>query len=287
MEDCALHIGARCREPRCKSFQQFPPLNTNHSLTTAFQSLIPTLAPSVTMTGPIEDKPEITDDKDWTKGDLHLISSDNVRFSVYGAVLAWASPVFADMLGIPGAQERTIHLTDPSFENANTVRLFLQLVTINKEALKLFQRYYTVWWLRLEALIVFLDKYECDRGVAILRDLGSDIALFVRKDGIGPSLLLFASLLNHVGLCSKVLDLYAISSWPEDTDLLKSKTSETFTSFGHAPYSLCCAMPREYVWAITRAGILANPKVGTSAFAHKFVELIMAIQRSTGEHQSS
>lgn len=232
-----------------------------------------------------DSAPRISDDKDWITGDVHLISSDGIRFRVDSATLIWSSPVFAEALSSdsPQKQRKVIHLSHPAYENADTLRLFLQLVTVDKDALRLFQKHFTKWRFRLESLLLFLDRYQCDRGIAILRDLGSDNVLFLRKNGAPDSMLLFAALLNHVGLCSKIFQIYSNYCWSDTQGLLQSRKSETCATLVHAPYSLYCALPREYVWAMSRAGLHANPKTESVAFGHKFVELLMAIEESTGE----
>lgn len=227
--------------------------------------------------------PRVSDDKDWATGDVHLVSSDGVRFRVDSAVLIWSSPVFAEALSSEQRQRKVIHLSHPGYENADTLRLFLQLVTVDKDALRLFTKHFTKWRFRLEALLLLLDRYQCERGIAILRDLGSDNVLFLRKNGAPDSMLLFAALLNHVGLCSKIFQIYSNYCWSDTPGLLQSRKSETCATLVHAPYSLYCALPREYVWAMSRAGLYADAKTESAAFGHKFVELIMAIEESAGE----
>ncbi|KAL1411750.1 hypothetical protein Q8F55_002717 [Vanrija albida] len=83
---------------------------------------------------------DIVDDKKWVTGDFSLVNSDNVRFRVDSLALfvaRWVphpvcipanpSPVFR-AAGEVSSGDKAVHLTDPDFETATTVRAFLDFV---------------------------------------------------------------------------------------------------------------------------------------------------------------
>ncbi|CAK9783408.1 hypothetical protein CC85DRAFT_290088 [Cutaneotrichosporon oleaginosum] len=70
----------------------------------------------------------ITDDPEWTEGDVELISSDNVRFRIPTYVLS-QSCAMRDLFQLDPEQDRTIAFLDPEFELAMVLRLFFKFVT--------------------------------------------------------------------------------------------------------------------------------------------------------------
>lgn len=86
---------------------------------------------------------EPDEDEHWLTGEVSLISSNNVRFRMAGLTLAWSSPVFADILSLPGDQEKTIHLTDDAIETSDVIRIYLDLVSLNNDRLGIFYKKYT------------------------------------------------------------------------------------------------------------------------------------------------
>lgn len=113
--------------------------------------LLPLFTSSSTMS---TDIVILEDDPSWALGDVLLVSSDHVKLYASSHILAYAryvsdiqkiayhSPVFQEMLSLPNphgpnTQERTLRLTDPDFEDAQTIRTALSLFTYHRLDFKL------------------------------------------------------------------------------------------------------------------------------------------------------
>ncbi|KAL1411760.1 hypothetical protein Q8F55_002727 [Vanrija albida] len=110
-----------------------------------------------------DDTEIITDDRWWTRGDFTVISSDNVRFLVPSQSLFSASPVFGDASDVGGGSaDKTVHLTDTTFETASTLSAFFWFITRAEiDPLWLHGDLIPVCE-RISHLVTFLHKYQCD-----------------------------------------------------------------------------------------------------------------------------
>lgn len=84
---------------------------------------------------------EITEDDEWTEGDITIITSNNVRFLIPSYYLlchrcvsthcqreTHTSAVLRDLNDLNPSGEKSITFADPEIETAPILRLFLQLV---------------------------------------------------------------------------------------------------------------------------------------------------------------
>lgn len=216
----------------------------------------------------------IEDDELWTVGDVTVISSDSVRFRVAGLTLAWSSPVFADMLSLPGDQkDKTIQLSDETIEAADVIRTYLDLVSVNFERLGIFYKAHCQWISLLMDLTRFLDKYQSERGLRLLRSFAA--SSFTMKSFSKSGDLIFAARLNDLALCYRILSSRTGSSRADTNQKpLGTIEGDWRLSFAHESYALASAIPFPFQWALARAAVLEDPKKSQHAFAHKFVELM-------------
>lgn len=249
-----------------------------------------------------ESTSEVDDDKNWVDGDVHLISSDRVRFCVPGYLLAWAryiqcgiradsgSPVFADVLSLPGGDEgKELALTDSSFEVADTIRLFLKLVSPNDfdmtAFLSLSQKTLSRELLRLTA---FLDKYNSEVGARMLRLYGSEVILrHTEEPPWCEGQVVFACMTNDLGLCTHLIQKHALRVWaPQDPvkdQPLGAHKSGCFFSLTQAPFDFVSSLPFPYQWAMGRASLQVSSATETDKFCQKFVGIVTTIlERSDG-----
>lgn len=118
-----------------------------------------------------------------------MVSSDSVRFRTTSALLSTAryvpphstlgspfSPVFADMLSLPGTQKKNFELSDPVIEVAATIRSFLHLMRDLKLDMTICEHPNSrgtgnarPWKDRLPRLVSFLDKYDSKFGIKALK----------------------------------------------------------------------------------------------------------------------
>ncbi|WOO80591.1 uncharacterized protein LOC62_03G004117 [Vanrija pseudolonga] len=110
------------------------------------------------------DEDSIVDDRQWTKGEFTLISSDNVRFRVPANDLFSASAWFRDAQDMC-AGASVLHFADADFETARTVRDFLALVLQSEFVLP---PNAADTLARMLALTAFMKKYECAAGLRTL-----------------------------------------------------------------------------------------------------------------------
>lgn len=210
----------------------------------------------------------------WTSGDVSLISSDKVRFRVASLTLAWSSPIFADMLALPGDQtDKTIQLSD-YFERQDVIAVYLDLVSLNFERLSVFYKPHGRWRSLLTKLTTFLDKYESERGLKLLRSFGTEAAAMQRFSKMGD--IVFASLVNDLALCYRIL-LTSNRSSRAERKPLGSMEGPWQLSLAHQSYETACAIPFPFQWAIARAAELEDRVANPRSFAHKFVELMTEI----------
>lgn len=235
---------------------------------------------SVSRTGTNRDGPngEIEDDERWTTGEVSLISADDVRFRVAGLTLAWSSPVFDDLLTLPGNQtNKTIHLTDDSIETAEVIRLYLDLVSVNFERLNIFYRTHTRWRILLMRLTSFLDKYQSERGLKLLRSFGAEGVAMGRF--VKLSDFVFAARLNDIALCYRILSKNKSSNADKEGKVLGAMEGSWMLSLAHQSYETACAIPPPFQWALARANELEQRQASPRDFAQRFVELIATIHQ--------
>lgn len=241
--------------------------NLRHTALLIIQSKC--LSPSPAMSSPAkspspEEGDAVAEHELWTSGDVSLISSDKVRFRVASLTLAWSSPIFADMLALPGDQtDKTIRLSD-FFERQDVIAVYLDLVSLNFERLSVFYKPHVRWRSLLTKLTTFLDKYESERGLKLLRSFGTEAAAMQRFSKMGD--IVFASLVNDLALCYGILVTSNRSSRAERKPL-GSMEGPWQLSLAHQSYETACAIPFPFQWAIARAAELedrvANPLMGS------------------------
>ncbi|EJT48185.1 hypothetical protein A1Q1_02889 [Trichosporon asahii var. asahii CBS 2479] len=228
------------------------------------------------------------EDTKWTSGDVAIISSDNVRFHVPSALLAWSSSVFDDMLTLPTpsveGQEKGIRLTDSHFEDSATIRLYLDVVsaTRNYNVFASLSEPYSDSARQLGKLVHFMDKYNSENGIELLR-LSCTAAVL---HGYCPpsQLFVFASVINDLTLCFRIIEKFPGWTWtnPDRSRVLLPQphgASEAPSIFltSHAGFDLSCGMPYQYQWAMTRASLYYDPSKEYEKFAHKFVDIVQII----------
>jgi hypothetical protein len=160
--------------------------------------------------------------------------------------------VFRDALGVGEGSERKISLTDTTYENAATVRAFLQLILggsiTNDKALP-----------GVQGLVSFLDKWGCERHLASLMAL---VELAVRRGDAHPlrAFVVAASGQNRK-LCVLIIDLNKKTKWPQEKH---GETRNVRDEYGRASRSIWDPTywpawifkrgpPLNYMFAITRA----------------------------------
>lgn len=238
------------------------------------------------------DADDFVEDHDlWTSGDVSLISADNVRFRVASLTLAWSSPVFADMLALPsrpgsgggaGAGDATLRLSDDAIEGADVVCAYLDLVSLHTERLGVFFRGHARWRRLLVRLTHFLDKYQSERGLKLLRSFGAEGVALHRFVRLGD--LVFAALVNDLALCFRVLSSpgahrasSASSADRGDRKGLGASEGSWQLALGHQAYDTACAIPLPFQWAIARAAEAEDHQMSPRLFAHKFMQLMKEI----------
>lgn len=246
-----------------------------------------------TDSGGDESVAEFTDDKVWVNCDVCLVSADGVRFRVQSYILAWAryerklpqltsSPVFADMLGLPKAEAaKELQLTDVRIEDADTLRLFLVLVSPCEFDLRSF---FKGRWKdvsrQLNRLVTFLDKYNSEVGVRMLRLYSAEMVLR-QTDDVPPCefQVIFACMTKDLGLCAQLIERYCTRVWKEKKldGPLGPHTPATFFEVHMAAFDFISSLPVPYVWALGRASVVAKPSQGMEKFRDKFVDLVKMI----------
>ncbi|EJT52297.1 hypothetical protein A1Q1_04903 [Trichosporon asahii var. asahii CBS 2479] len=223
------------------------------------------------------DVDEPDDDEEWVTGDVSLISADNVRFRVAGLTLAWSSPVFADLLSLPGNQaEKVIPLTDNAIESADVIRIYLDLVSLNFGRLGIFYKSYTRWAALLANLTFFLDKYQSERGLKLLRSFGSEAVTLQRFSRMGD--IIFASRVNDLALCFRILSSGNKKSKPaQNRRPLGTMDGSWQFSLALQSYEAASSIPFPFQWAIARAAEVEDRETTPRIFAHRFVEIMMTI----------
>lgn len=199
------------------------------------------------------------------------------------------SPVFADMLSLPTLDsQKEVYLTNGTFETAETIRLFLEVVSPTlADVEELLLSSWKTLSKDLHRLVLLLDKYNSEVGVRMLRLYGSEV--FLRQtptDLPCDGLLVFASMTNDVGLCIQVIKKYAGNTWKklDPDDPLSALKSSSFLSIAQAPFHFASSLPFAYQWALGRAAALFNPVNENEKYCDKFVEIVTKIlQEEEGE----
>lgn len=195
------------------------------------------------------------------------------------------------MLNLPRSDQDTeLHLTDTTFEDAGTLRLFLELVSPARFSLaKLIELDWKPLSLQLNRLITFLDKYGSEVGVRMLRLLSSELIL--RQTEITSSCegqLIFACMTNDLGLCVKLIGKSSDLVWgPKKKQppassvgpdgLLDAVFPAHFCEMNRAPFKFVASLPLPYQWALGRSAIIFSPREETDKFCDKFVEIVCKI----------
>lgn len=143
------------------------------------------------------------------------------------------SPVFADMLSLPTLDsQKEVYLTNGTFETAETIRLFLEVVSPTlADVEELLLSSWRTLSKDLYRLVLFLDKYNSEVGVRMLRLYGSDILL--RQHDNVPScdrLLVYASVTNDLGLCTRIIKKVPLKCGERWTKRILSGLSPTLPS---------------------------------------------------------
>lgn len=249
-------------------------------------------------------------DPKWKVGDITLVSSDGVSFQAYSDDLSWGrwvgrataltfSTAFADMFSFPAAilvdgnaangaapRKRRIEFTDKTFEDAETVRSFLVLVTELRWDLapaELERRHsFAAWRPRLVKLIYFLDKWDSECGMKILQVWGSQQQEL--KEGSAwnsVNAFVFGALTNSIAICRRALK--------EDNTLwgdvgpghLESRPSPAPFHLPTAPYPFVCALPPQYLFALLRASTKGQPS--SAAFIKEFTAVVKVATQLNGK----
>lgn len=197
------------------------------------------------------------------------------------------SPVFADMLSLPGMQSKSFEFADPTIEDAATVRSFLHLM----RDLKLDMTICEVpsnrgtanarpWKHRLPRLVSFLDKYDSKFGLKALKHWSTYAELV--EDWNPETTFVFGALTDNIHLCAKALvHPRSNCNWQDHPrDPLNCRAFHLFHMHG-PPYEFVCSIPPQFYFALCRASADFVP--GTVEFQKKFVEVVSAAMASTGE----
>lgn len=185
----------------------------------------------------------------------------------------------------PGAKVVELHLTDRRFEDSETLRLFLEVLSAprNYDIFKSTTTSYLQLSRRLSKLTCFMDKYDSEKGIELLRLCCSVGVLFQLANA--SELFVFASTINDLALCFHVIKTFKDWSWtaPDSSKVLHAHPPPGDSMNGslfrasYAPFEFACSLPFQYQWALTRASLYENPQTSLYKFAHKFVEIAQAI----------
>ncbi|KAK8861261.1 hypothetical protein IAR55_002080 [Kwoniella newhampshirensis] len=150
----------------------------------------------------IESKNQPTPDEVYNdrNADFTLISSDSVSFKIHKYHLLSESTVFRDMLSVPRFSLRvpTVTLTDPTFETARVLRLFLDFLQKRSPPEPSPEVLVT-----LRLLIRFVDKYDCQLVSYALRFYSKK--LFSVKSIGCDSLFILGSNLGDIEYCAEAI----------------------------------------------------------------------------------
>lgn len=198
------------------------------------------------------------------------------------------------MLSLPGNSERgcgrvskEIHLVDTDFEDGETLKSFLVLVTklqwdINVTDL-LSRRAFLRWRPRLLKLLYFLDKYDSDIGARALQLWGSQMSImgYWHKGTGHQNGFIFGAMTNNIALCFRLASQGPLT-WSAEAEPLDSREAGHLFDIASAPYEFTCALPTPYVFALSRARLAGEP--GTKPFADEFLSVITAALEANGSY---
>lgn len=193
-------------------------------------------------------------------------------------------------LPAPNTEGTELCLPDSQFEDSSTIRLFLELMSATRN-FNIYQSLtgsFASTSRQLGRLVHFMDKYNSERGMALLRLSCTEAILLEYAQP--PLLFLLASVMNDLTLCFRIIKTYSSWTWndPDRSKLLgpqptsASKSPPVFLA-SHASLTYACSVPFQYYWALLRASVYFDPKGENEKFAHKFVEIVQAVfQQGTG-----
>lgn len=191
------------------------------------------------------------------------------------------SPIFADMLALPSPQcpsnDKTLHLTDIQFEHNEIIDLFLHLVTCQPKELRFDEP--GEEWTDLVSLLRFLDKYDSQRGLQLLRAYGAEGVL--NQTFSVDRAFIFASLTNDLGLCIAILRQNSNHRWGKNkgtTALYRSSSVPGGALFSPRTSSLefFGSLPLPYIWALSRTEGEVELSKDRDKFCKKFRTYVRA-----------
>lgn len=144
------------------------------------------------------------------------------------------------------------------------------------------KRAYNEWRPRLSKLLYFLDKYDSETGASALQLWGAQMHVmgyWSRDFGLQNGFV-FGALTNNIMLCYQMTSGASPGSWADGTDLLGSRKSTHLLDITTIPYEFSCALPRPYLFALSRARLAGEP--GTEPFAAEFQKVVTAALESRG-----
>lgn len=150
----------------------------------------------------------------------------------------------------PKGSAKEIRLTDTHFEDSETVRLFLEVMstTPNFNIFKALPPSYQRIPEQVTKLAYFMDKYSSENGIEILRLCSSTAVL--RKQASAAHALVLACASNDLALCFCVATTYSDWTWPEPdpSRVLKAqpcdgKRGAPFLQITHGMFDLARSLP--------------------------------------------
>ncbi|BEI82509.1 hypothetical protein CcaverHIS002_0303770 [Cutaneotrichosporon cavernicola] len=190
----------------------------------------------------------ITDDHQWTDGEIELISSDSVRFRIPFYVLAH-SIALRDIRHIDPNEDCSFTLLDPEFELAMVLRLFFKFVTQGELCNTDLDEYN----ISLTHFARFLVKWDCavtrSHFLTFIRD---EVRMPVKDRRIGPlTCFKVGAILGCPRTCASALDA-PIGSAKSPLDPFPTIDYNVLDpsrwDIGHL-----VDIPVEYHWALQRA----------------------------------
>lgn len=157
------------------------------------------------------------------------------------------------MLSLPGDQDKEIALLD-TYEHSETMDAFLSLISkmempsyhvANKNCWQL-----PAW--RLKSLVKFLDKYDCERGLQILRLCALRDVTYPRdvQEWYVADQFLLGAIINYPRLCADAFQR-PHDGWAREPVGVHAPSTEPFSTRS-APIQYLCLLPVEYLYALLR-----------------------------------